>query len=263
MTAVRSSLRAEAVRLAPTSLKGDGGDRMLYTIHLTSDGVLDWFLNGFVARFPTFCPDDGLARLCRDRRIVRGPAEPPFAIKERLRQYRWTHKVAGNAYSVLRAVGGFLAPHYVRLRIWTNTGMVYTRDPDGTLSYQRVPGAWDWDGDSASTWRWWLVIYPPATLWTTGPTLGDAALWGGALGSPGYVLGFTATPAELAGLRTVIAQTKSLNSVCDGIIVAFDPATFAPGAPEPNDGGWFRWSVPGTPYTPKRLATARYCAGVE
>ena len=256
-------LRYDALKLAPASLKGEGGDAMVYTVHTVADGILDWFLSGVLARFPTYCPDDGLSRQQRDRRIIRGLTEPADSYRERLRRFKHTHKTMGNAYSVLRAVGGFLAPHDVAMRVWTNDGMVYSRAADGTLSWLRRLTDWDWDGDTASVERFWIIIYPPATLWTEGPDWGDVDLWGGAWGGSPYVWGFTATPAQMAGLREVIAQSKSLNSVCAGIIVAFDPTSFAPDSPEP-DGDWDHAGVDVAGVRRKnRLTTARYCKGVS
>jgi hypothetical protein len=248
--ATRPQLRYDALRLRPASLKGEGGDAMVYTVHTVSDGILDWFLSGVMARFPTYCPDDGLSRQQRDRRIIRGLAEPADSFRERLRRYRHTHKTMGNAYSVLRALGGFLAPHAVAMRLWTDDGMVYSRAADGTLSWLRRLGDWDWDSTSAPE-RFWVVIYPPSTLWTIAPADGMPGPW---------VL--TATPEQIAGVREVILQSKSINSECAWIIVALDPASFDLDAPEP-DGDWDRWGVGTTPRAANRLSTARYWRGQE
>jgi hypothetical protein len=119
------------------------------------------------------------------------------------------------------------------------------------LSWSRHLGTWDWDGATAEWARFWLVIYPPSTLWTTAPATG-AGPWD-----------LTATKAQVKDIRRLIEQLKPLHMQCEWIVVALDPASFdETGTLEP-DGDWQLWGVGSAPRAANRLSTARYWRGAE
>ncbi len=111
-------------------------------------------------------------------------------------------------------------------------------------------GNWNWDGDTASWARFWVIIYP-GTRWTdSGQDWGDATNpWGGAVATWGSL---AITEEQTRTLRSLIADWKPAGTRCHTIIVATDTASFSPAAPEPN-GTWSYWS--------NRLTTAIYLDG--
>jgi hypothetical protein len=146
-------------------------------------------------------------------------------------------------------------------------GNWYTRDVDGTESALLKQDNWDWDSgsrdDGASRWsRFWVIIYPPASLWVA-----DSQVWGGPAeawgdSSLGHTWGSTATPEQVQTIRFLVDDWKPAHTRCVNIIVAFDPDSFDPASPEP-DGLWERWSKNvGGVQVPARLDTARYWDGV-
>jgi hypothetical protein len=147
-------------------------------------------------------------------------------------------------------------------------GNWFTLAADGTKSYLLKRGNWKWDLLPASQWsRFAVILYPPSTLWIEGPTIGDAELWGGAIGTSGYTIGTTATPEQVATIRAIVKEWKPAGTLCLSIIIAFDPDSFDPaslplssGMP---DGTWdIGTSMQSGARRPSRLSTARYWDGV-
>lgn len=253
-------LRHQLRNIAPGFLKrGERGQALLFSLGLVLDGLAEWALQGVLARFPYKAPPTALPALGRDRRIVKGFDETNGAYRVRLVKWLDSWRKAGHAYSVLEQLAGVLAPHEVRIRIVTNTGLWYERDSDGTLSWSRGDSnAWNWD-DAPELWsRFWVIIYPlddvwePEDVWGVG-TWGDGGTWG-----------TTAELSQVAAVRSLIRTWKPAHARCEWIVIAFDDATFDPSddSTYPIDGTWGPWGEVGTdPRTPSRYASARYWDG--
>ena len=102
-----------------------------------------------------------------------------------------------------------------------------------------------------------MIIYA-GTRWNVSPsTWGDGSKYG-----EGLIWGFLDMTTEQATtLRFIVNDWKPAGTRCVNIIVAFDPSSFDPSAPEP-DGNWGKWSkVVAGVRVPSRLSTARYLAG--
>lgn len=257
---MRDQLRHWARRLAPGFLSDENGQKTIFSVLLVADGVLDWAIQGIYARFPAVATATALNAIGRDRRITRGFDESDTSYRRRLIRWLESWRLAGHAYAILNAVAGYLSPHAVPLRIVTNSGVWYTRAADGTLSHYRAsPNNWDWDGDSDSWSRFWLIMYPPVTLWDAEDTWGDGT-WG-----DGGTWGSTATEDQVKTVQMLVQRWKPAHARCEWIIEALDDASFdptdPPGAPLP-DGTWGPWAD-GDPVAPTRLATARYWDGAE
>ncbi len=246
--------RDHALRIAPPWLRSGNGARVLYTLGATLDSAQDWLWQGIQARMPLVATPTALSAIGRDRRITRGYAETDAAYAGRLAGYLQAWARAGTARGIMDQVAGYLAPASVDLRIVTNSGMWYARAADGTFTWEAhtTPSNWDWDGDTASWFRFWLIIYSP---WAAEDT------WGSGTWGDGGAWGTTADPGYVSAIRGIVGTWKAAHAKCEWIIEAFNPATFDPSAPEP-DGTWGTWSD-SDPRVPTRLATARYWSGIS
>lgn len=259
------TFRDVARRWSPARLLTDQAQRFVYAVlGLPIDGIAQAAKDAAHQGLVTDCTDDALPSHGRDRLLVRGPDEPRSSYVARLLGWLEAWRSAGAGASMLDQIAAYLTPHAVRMRIITNNGLWYTRETDGTLTIEQHTGAFDWDGSTAAWARFWLVIYPPSTLWQPGPTWGDSTLWGGAWGSPGYTWGSTATPNQVQTIRALVKQWKPGFAKCMNIIIAFDPASFSPTSgdlPAGQYGPWADDDGTGT-WVPTRLASARYWDGV-
>lgn len=240
------------------------GWRYLYSMALAADATVEFALQGMLARLPGEGTNTALPRIGRDRRIVRGAAESAAAFIERLKLWRTSWRGAGNPYTLMHQIRGFVAPHKPLLRIVNANGTWYTLNPDDTIERLKTHPAsnWDWDGNAAAWSRFWVIIYPPAGLWVRDGVWGDTELWGQA-GQGTW--GSSATVEEIAGLRNLIAEWKSAGAVCVKIVVSFDAGAFAPTDTSPPlpDGTWAdNYKIVGGVAVPARDQRAIYWEGV-
>ena len=108
---------------------------------------------------------------------------------------------------------------------------------------------------------------PANRPWGPSGDWGDSDLWtSGVWGHPKHTIGTTATPAQIQGLRRIIAEWKPAGTQCEWIVVAFDDTKFSPadGTPPNPNGEYGRWgkNVAGS-YVVARETTARYITGAE
>lgn len=254
--------------LAPSWLTSGEGELLGYALDIVKDDFVDRVYRGLLARFPggsilglpaDTAPEDALAALGRDRRVVRGIGESATSYAARLKTWLDDRKTAGNPFALMARLSEYVGPTTgASFRTVDARGNWYSRAADGTESYLLNQANWDWDGlfDGSNWAQFWVIIYP-GTRWSAGPTWGTGT-WGAA----GQTWGSTATQGEVQTLRAIVADWKLAGSRCKNIIIAFDPSSFDPTAPEP-DGTWGQWSDPGlVAQPPVRLATARYWDGV-
>ncbi len=171
---------------------------------------------------------------------------------------------------MLDQIAGFLTPNATRIRLWSQVGLIYTREANGTLSLSRVPGLWDWDGLGASLWaRFWVIIDSfDGVPWSRDGTWGDGDTWGA---DPNSTWGSTATRGEVQAIRGIIDTWKPAGAVCQNVIVSFtdpsfeyDPLTTTTSTPFPDDGTWAHWSKNvGGVQVPARSSGAIYWDGVS
>ncbi len=252
-------------RLLPSWLRTDDGGDVAASLSLLADDFEARARLALISRFPAYAPDDAaLAAIGRDRRIVRGINEPAAAYAARLARAFTDHKTRGNPYALLTQLQAYLQAPCV-VRTVDRRGNWYSIDADGLRSSSIDTANWDWDGTPASPdWaRFWVVIYPVdgTTPWAVSGDWGDAALWGaGVWGNDDTTIGTTATPDQVASVRSIIRDWKPAGTTCEWVIIAFDDATFTPaGATDPS-GDWGNWSDGAG--APVRLDTARYWKGV-
>lgn len=234
-TRFRNLLRS----MVPRWLSEGEGGQVLFSLGFLMDGAIERLRQGVHARFPADAPADALALLGRDRRIRRGLGETDSAYRVRLVQWLDDWRTVGNPYALMRQLRAYINQPLV-LRTVDMRGNWYTLNADGARDVALAQGNWNWDSADPSRWsRFWVILYPPSTLWTRGPNIGDADLWGGAIGTAGYTIGSTARPEEVAGVRAIVHEWKPAGTRCVKIILAFNPEDFAPdGSGAQPDGTW-------------------------
>lgn len=240
--------------LAPNWLTSGEGELTLYSLSAMVDCWLERGRLGLMARFPAHAPDDAIAALGRDRKIIRGLNEPTSAYAVRLRQWLTTQKINGSPFALMRQIRSFLQRDVV-VRIVDQRGNWYWIDADGSQHYQLQVGMWNWDSLTTTNWsRFWVIVYPASVtppVWEATGVYGTAQKYG-----DGHVWGLTATHDEMVGLRSIVQFHKPIFAKCEWIICAFDNASFAPGTV--LNGFWGQYSAAGSPRTKVRLNTARY-----
>ena len=244
---------ATRLRLPWWLLSGEGG-ALKYSIDRMLCALSQRAYDGLLARFPEYAPDDALPLLCRDRGVVRGINEPRDSIVARLLRFLDDKASIGGAFALHAQLRAYMQAD-VMVRTVDRRGNWYTTDVGGATSYVLNSATWDWD-DAPANPRWarfWVIIYPTAGVpWAAS----EPGAW-----PVGGTIGTTATPDQVASVRAIIDAGKPAGTRCEWIIIAFDPASFAPSTPEP-DGTW-KWfgRADGTGYVPARLTTARYWKG--
>ncbi len=242
--------------------------RLLFTSTMILSALAERARAGILARFPGngTMPESALRPAGRDRGIKRGPNEPADVYELRLVGAVDKQRTSGNAWRLMEQVRAYCYPHAVRVRVWTERGKVYTHDRDGTLSVVRTTD-WDWDGsDLDEAWnRFWLLIY--VTTDTT-PLPWQRITWGQAgllWGNSQYTWGSTASPGDVAALRSIVEDWRG-TAQCKHIMLCFDDTEFDPtdGAPPLPDGTWGPWSKNvGGVQVPTRSPTALYWPGTR
>lgn len=261
-----ATFRDSVWNLSPSRLRTYWASRLAYAfIGYPLDIIAEAAREAARVRFPTYCPPDALPYHGRDRGIARGPGESEDAYRARLLSWRSTWNGSGVGRAMLDEIAAFLTPAAARLRIWTQTGVVYTRETDGTFVVTRVsPTLWNWDGRADLYMRFWVVIYSVGGVpWSRDGTWNDGEHWGDNATTSTW--GSTATQNDVAGIRAIIDSRKPAQSVCTNIIISFDSAAFSPtdSSPPLPDGNWANFSKNvGGVQVPSRDDRAIYWQGV-
>jgi hypothetical protein len=235
--------------------------KFLYTIAMLADAGAEVAVQGVQARFPGLGPTNALPYIGRDRQMRRGFFETAASYAARLPGWLDYHRGRGNAFTIMQQVRAYVAPFVPLMRIVNQSGTWYTINPDGsTETHQTWPASnWIWDGNAALPTRIWPIIYSDSSpIWAPGPNIGAVNLWNGAIGSPGFTIGSTATPEQVQTIQTILAETKSAGDAAPNIIISFDehdfPPTAAPFDPNMPNGTW------GEDWDPAHLTTTRFSA---
>jgi len=267
MTAPLRNFRGFRRFAAPRWLTDGEGGLVGYALDIMRDALLERVRLGMLARFPqqdangTPGPTDALTAMGRDRRMVRGIGETDATYAARLKDWLTDRRTAGNPFTLMKQLAAYCDPAGTSgcsFRTVDASGNWYSRSAAGVETSSLATANWDWDSSTpASQWsRFWVIVYP-GTLWAESENYGGASSWG----DTDRTWGSTMTLEQSATLRAIVADWKPTGTRCINIILAFDPASFDPAAPEP-DGLWGAWSkVVAGVRVPARLSTARYLDG--
>lgn len=264
-----TTFRAAMYKLLPSWLtEGDGGLAVRGLATMMDQFVARARL-ALVVRFPEYSylspwldDEAALAAIGRDRRVVRGIDEPAEAYAARLVRAIDDHRTRGNPWTLLEQLRAYLQADCV-VRTVDQSGNWFSIEADGTRTSNVAAKNWDWDGGDAAHWaRFWVIIYPVNGVdpWAPNGLIGDADLWSdGGVGHPDRTIGTTATPSQVASVRSIIREWKPAHARCEWVIVAFDSATFSPSGSTDPAGEWGSWG--NHTGAPVRLSTARYWRG--
>lgn len=211
-------------QLARAALPGPFGRALAGAIGRAMDELADRARQAAKARLVTVAPDDALVYHGRDRRIECYPADTDASYRARLVGAWDAWQLAGTYQGIPSqlAAAGF-AP-VALYDVWTAPSWwvgAWPPPPFGT-----APSWWvdPWPpaaGDPTVWWsRFWVELTAP------GPFAWSELAWGSAwkYGRPDaapYTWGSTATAAEVALVRSIIAKWKKGAGVCAGIFVRF------------------------------------------
>lgn len=249
--------------LAPRWLTEGEGEQVGFSLGAIENGIVEATRLGIMARLPqndptglTTAPDDALQAMGRDRKILRGFNESSASYAARLIQWLDDHRARGTAFMMLKQLAGYLGAGF-SFRIYDNRGNCYSRSEAGAETFDPLTG-WDWDGDAEKWARFWVVVYPSGDWVESANQYADPGLVYG----PNLAQWGVEIPREqIRAMQAIVADWKPEGTRCIHIIVAFDPMSFDPAAPEP-DGTWGKWGkVVAGVRVPARLDTARYLNG--
>lgn len=179
-----SPFRAGELALSPPWLNEFVGARYMFTLGLMWDTLAEQTRLGIIQRYPTVAQPSSLAPLGIDRKIWRGISETDASYAERLRKFKTTWKLAGNAPTLLQQLWAFMGSDCTRIRYVCNgysdpntadAGTQFTdwwTIDDNGLTFERVqPSNWDWDGlfttpgqlnpdgNPMGNIRFWIIVY--------------------------------------------------------------------------------------------------------
>lgn len=258
-------LTKETIEVGGEAVEVD--NRVLWTTFLINDALGARQQMGTQAKWPNFAPADALAYIGRDRLIVRGPDESEAAYEARLIRYLSDHRVRGNPWALMEQIRGYCSPHAIKVRTVDEHGNWRLIDSDGTRSVVKGDD-WDWDSSALTdAWgRFWLIIEPASLSdpWAAGPDIGDVDLWGGAIGTPGFTIGSTATPNDVSSVRSIVKAWKRAGVKCLNIIICLRSGQFVPASSGNPDGSpsWANYSTnSGGTQVPVRDFFGRYWLG--
>jgi hypothetical protein len=255
--------------------EGDGG-KILHSLALIKDALVQRARDGLEARFPSRAGSSALALMGPTRGILRGRSETDAHYAARLIGWRYPkgHRVRGNAFALLDQIceywGGVRCYTIDVYATWHGRGQpnfttfTYSCDAE-SYRYDSEMTFADWyTEDHAVNWsRFWVVVSPNPQLpsVTAAPDYGDPALWGGATGTRGYAVGLAGwTPDDTTAMRKLMRPPwawRPAGTSPEWLIVQLGDWVSTP-APLP-DGTWTHWSknVAGT-QTPSRDPAFRY-----
>ncbi len=251
--------------MAPSWLTTGDGEKVGFALDAIRDAFVERLYQGVLVRLPqndptglTTAPDDALQAMGRDRRIIRGMNETASSYARRLLAWLDDHRARGSAFMLMKQLSGYLGAGFA-FRTYDVHGNCFSRDVNGAETYV-ASTAWDWDGEPERWSRFWVIVYPSGD-WTT-----STLDWGDTSPKYGRNLaqwGVNIPRQQIAGMRSIVTEWKPDGKRCVNIIVAFDPASFAPSTPE-TDGTWRSWGkVVAGERVRARLSTARYLRGSD
>jgi len=221
----------------------------------TIDEHVSRMRSGMEQRFPSRAGEAALTLSGADRLLLRGRDETAAHYAARLAAWRYPrgHRVRGSVFGLLEQTAEYFGGGPFCSWGVDATGNRRYRDGVGARLFDRG-GAWAWD--SLVGWsRQWVVLSnqgawidgvyavtpgPGAPIFAAQPELGDASLWGGALGVDGYSVGVRGASAE--DFRAVVALTRGQHRWLPAGVQAEWLVVVLEGDEPTPDATWETWS---------------------
>lgn len=234
----------DAIQAAvPRWLRGVNAYKLLYTGGLILDGIAHAMMLGIQACAPSF-DRDSWSRVCRDRRVQRGPDELQSSLTDKCLTYLYWHQRRGNAEALLRQLRYAMSPVNVVLRVVQNDGSYTELATDGTITSGTQ--TWNWDGAASQWGRFWVLVHAQGWLTNEG-AFGSSGVFG-----DGSAIGSTVDPALLGALQAVVKAWKPAHAVCNSMIAILDETAWAAALPNGT------WNIPAN-----RNPAANYWSGAQ
>lgn len=156
--------------ISPPWLADGSAERVMYTIGIVGDALLEKLNEGVRAHIPTYGDADSaaaaLAMVGNDRVIGQGVNELPTTYGKRLQRAFDDWSVAGSARSVLRQATSYVG-QATRARMVSQSSVwdTYNEFTDTTQPpWHKRAANWNWDSLSTPLpvqgwWRSWLILY--------------------------------------------------------------------------------------------------------
>jgi len=161
------------LRLGPPWLQRSFSLRLMQALLVPFDVLLQRTTEGVQKRFPSgYSGASPLARIGADRRILRGPGEPPTSYAARLRRWLDDHRGRGGAPALLRQLREYHRASFTgRIDVVSHAGVRYSIIGD-TITRDRI----EWAADGTARWaQIWIFFHLPAA--PTPLTAADEASW--------------------------------------------------------------------------------------
>jgi hypothetical protein len=221
--------------------------KVLYTIGLGIDQVVDAVQQGVEARIPGRGDPSSLGYIAADRLMDRGRAESDLAFVSALVGAFSTLKGWGSSRTIALQILNYLSPQNPIIRVVGDSSIWDTVDASGAWSVFYGTSNWNWDGyvspsalsPSPKWWRLFVIINQAsfaqnAFTWDTHPF----ATWNAWAANSTWDT--NATPSEVASVLALVRKWKAAHNegVNDAreverpmVIVSFDPTLFDPAHP--------------------------------
>lgn len=231
------NFRSLYAKLAPYWLQTDEGGKFLNVLGLLFDVFAERARQSVLMHFPTQDVDGAAVSLGAERSLLRGLNEPIEGYAERVRRYATDVASIGTAPALLAQINTFFAyvggAESVALNVHGLRVEKYGID-NGFSVYEQ--GLVDFDGsgtDPDFLIRYMLVIRAPVLAQLSATPIGHPLLWGGAIGTPGYVIGLGSTGSEehRSGIVTLVESLTPAGVLPFGVYVYND----LDGAPSLHD----------------------------
>lgn len=219
LTTLRDSLR----RRSPRWLQGGNAEKVLYSIGVHLDALVDAAVLAVKFRFPNLVTAETLPLIGRERRIARGPSNTDAVYANRLRTWRQDHRKRGGPISLLNQLGAYY-DHLFAIDLYyvpslTRDARRFALSVGGVITWT-LDAAWtayfnaSLDGNELRRGRWWLKYAWPSTVsndgtWGSGGTWDDGGVWDSGL-----------TPAQVADLLVVPTEWNTAHA--HGMIILDD-----------------------------------------
>lgn len=158
MANVRLFFETGILRVCPPWLRRTVGTAVMKSLGVQIDTEIDRDVDGVGLRFPNPNQPDALGFLGRERRILRGPAEPAANFAIRLRTWWDAHSTRGGPYALLGQMFPYLAGTIdAPVEVVGNSGIRHLVDANGVITRDSID--WNGDGNYPTKWaRFWVMI---------------------------------------------------------------------------------------------------------
>lgn len=199
--------------ISPPWLQRGRAEKILYSIAIHLDGLIDAVNAGIKLRFPGVYSNESLPLIGRERRISRGRIETDSVYASRLARWLDDHRRRGGPFAMLAQLHAHFAPANFPTELVYHSGRRFSMDSAGSVAMDDI--TWSPDDESQRWARWWLFYAWPYPIETDG-IWDDPGTW-----SDGGVWDSNMSPQDVADVRLVPREWNAAHAL--GKIVLMSP----------------------------------------